>query len=142
MKKIVIDTNILVSAAIGNGASTKILYDIIFDPDIEVCICENVLAEYNRVSEYNRIQKKYPLYRIKLKEMIESLQIIGVKYFPSQTFALIKDISDNKFLDLAYESKANYLITGNHKDFTISQFEETKILSPQQFCELYRQNDL
>ncbi len=137
MKKIVIDTNILVSAAIGNGASTKILYDIIFDPDIEVCICENVLAEYNRVSEYNRIQKKYPLYRIKLKEMIESLQIIGVKYFPSQTFALIKDISDNKFLDLAYESKANYLITGNHKDFTISQFEETKIPSPQQFCELY-----
>ena len=57
-------------------------------------------------------------------------------------FTVLKDQSDNKFLNLAYESKADYLITGNRNHFSILKFEQTKIVSPKEFCELYEANAL
>jgi len=142
MKKIVIDTNILVSAAIGKGSSSIILSEIIFNNTIEVYITREILNEYERVSNYNRIQKKKPAFKEKMKDMIEVLEEIGVRYVPKKFFTIIKDVSDNIFLDAAYEANAHYLITGNHKDFTITEFEQTKILNPKTFCDLYEQNKL
>jgi putative PIN family toxin of toxin-antitoxin system len=142
MRKIVIDTNVLVSAALRNGYSSKILWEIILDKGIKLCLSKEILSEYKRVSEYKRIRKKYPDFKDKMNDLIEAIEEISTLYSPSRSFAIIKDISDNKFLDLAYESKAHYLITGNRNDFSITQFEQTKILSPKEFCELFEQNAL
>ena len=39
-------------------------------------------------------------------------------------------------LELAYESKADFIITGNTNDFTISEYLHTKIVTPREFWEL------
>jgi putative PIN family toxin of toxin-antitoxin system len=142
MKRIVIDTNIVVSAAIGNGYSKRILKKIIFDDTIDICISTEIVKEYDRVSNYLRIQKKYPLFKVEMDDMILSLKEIARVYFPTQSFSILKDISDNIYLDLAHEAKAHYIITGNKNDFSIAQFEQTKIVSPKEFCELYETNNL
>jgi len=138
----VIDTNIVVSAAIGNGYSKRILKRIIFDDTINICISTEIVKEYDRVSNYLRIQKKYPLFKEEMDDMILSLKEIARVYFPTQSFSILKDISDNIYLDLAHEAKAHYIITGNKNDFSIAQFEQTKIVSPKEFCELYETNNL
>jgi len=138
----VIDTNIVVSAAIGNGYSKRILKKIIFDDTINICISTEIVKEYDRVSNYLRIQKKYPLFKEEMDDMILSLKEIARVYFPTQSFSILKDISDNIYLDLAHEAKAHYIITGNKNDFSIAQFEQTKIVSPKEFCELYETNNL
>jgi len=56
MTKIVIDTNVIVSAAVGKGYSKKILREIIFENTIAVCLSKNILDEYDKVSIYSRIQ--------------------------------------------------------------------------------------
>jgi len=89
-----------------------------------------------------RIQKKYPLFKEEMDDMILSLKEIARVYFPTQSFSILKDISDNIYLDLAHEAKAHYIITGNKNDFSIAQFEQTKIVSPKEFCELYETNNL
>lgn len=137
-----IDTNIVVSAAIGNGYSKRILKKIIFDDTINICISTEIVKEYDRVSNYLRIQKKYPLFKEEMDDMILSLKEIARVYFPTQSFSILKDISDNIYLDLAHEAKAHYIITGNKNDFSIAQFEQTKIVSPKEFCELYETNNL
>ncbi len=137
-----IDTNIVVSAAIGNGYSKRILKKIIFDDTIDICISTEIVKEYDRVSNYLRIQKKYPLFKEEMDDMILSLKEIARVYFPTQSFSILKDISDNIYLDLAHEAKAHYIITGNKNDFSIAQFEQTKIVSPKEFCELYETNNL
>ena len=137
-----IDTNIVVSAAIGNGYSKRILKKIIFDDTINICISTEIVKEYDRVSNYLRIQKKYPLFKEEMDDMILSLKEIARVYFPTQSFSILKDISDNIYLDLAHEAKAHYIITGNKNDFSIAQFEQTKIVSPKKFCELYETNNL
>ena len=49
---------------------------------------------------------------------------------------ILKDKSDNKLLELAVQSHANFLITGNSLDFTIKQYKTTQIMSPRSFWEM------
>jgi len=39
-------------------------------------------------------------------------------------------------LELAYESNADFLITGNSVDFTMTHYENTQIISPRNFWEM------
>jgi len=103
---------------------------------------QSILDEYEKVSTYNRIQRKYPEFRQNMVELIAGLNDLFKVYKPAKQFSLIKDLSDNKFLDLAYEAKADYIITGNKNDFSIAQFEQTKIVTPKEFCELHETSNL
>ena len=59
--------------------------------------------------------------------------------FPTTTrIDLLGDKDDNMLLELAHESRANFLITGNTNDFTISKYKETLIVSPKDYWENYR----
>jgi uncharacterized protein len=49
---------------------------------------------------------------------------------------ICRDPKDNKFLALAKEIQANYLITGDKDLLVLKEFETTKILSPGEFLEL------
>jgi len=39
-------------------------------------------------------------------------------------------------LELALESRADFLVTGNTNDFVISSYEQTKILTPREYLAL------
>jgi len=52
--------------------------------------------------------------------------------------AIISDKDDNKLLELAEESKADFLITGNTNDFTIKTFRNTRIVTPKEYWDHYK----
>jgi uncharacterized protein len=136
--KLVIDTNILVSASISRGFPYNILKLFLDEPDnFQLCISDPVLEEYKMVSGYIRIQKKFPQFGKNMLQFIETIETLGALYLPLLTVKVIKDISDNRFLELAATANAHYLITGNHLDFNISEFQNTKIVSPKAFWDLY-----
>ena len=58
-------------------------------------------------------------------------------YEPNILLHIIKDSDDNKLLELADESKADFLITGNSSDFNMTHYKNTKIVSPRVFWETY-----
>lgn len=64
----------------------------------------------------------------------------SVKYTPEIKLDIISDQDDNMILELAYESKADFIITGNTNDFTISEYLHTKIVTPREFWELIINN--
>jgi len=144
MLKVLIDTNVLVSASIAKGPSYKILKEIIIEKELALlCYSEAVLEEYQKVAMYKRIQNKYPEYFDAINNYLTKIKKAGKLFSPSVHFNLIStDISDNIFLDAAYAAKADYIITGNHNDFNITEFESTNIISPKKFYELYEQNNL
>jgi len=143
MIRIVIDTNVLVSASLRKGYSFKVIDEIAIDiKSFQVCLSEQILTEYYNLVFYERISNKYLLFIKNISNNIEKLERAGTMFFPKRHFNVLKDVTDNKFLNLAYEAKANYLITGNRNDFSITHFEQTKILSPKKFCELYEANAL
>ena len=54
---------------------------------------------------------------------------------PADTLEIIKDEADNRLLELAKISKADFIITGNSSDFTMKIFESTKIVTPKSYWE-------
>jgi putative PIN family toxin of toxin-antitoxin system len=64
-----------------------------------------------------------------LSELISSGQIVEI-----QTQVVIcRDPKDNKFLELAADGQADYLITGDRDLLTLGSFRKTEILTPAQF---------
>lgn len=141
MIKVIPDTNILISAAIGKSYPFLILNKIFNDPLIELCVSEYTLDEFERVIQYSRFATKDD-FKLKAKSILGNIKIFGIFYVPSISFDILKDKSDNKFVDLAAEAKADYLITGNHQDFNIDIFHATRIVSAKFFWELHEQNKL
>jgi predicted nucleic acid-binding protein len=50
---------------------------------------------------------------------------------------LRRDPKDNKFLELAVNGKADYLITGNQDLLILNPFQKISILSPQAFTLIF-----
>ncbi len=46
---------------------------------------------------------------------------------------MLKDLDDNKFLEFAIEVEADFIITGNNRDFTIKEIGATKIVTPTEY---------
>lgn len=49
MQKIILDTNVVVSALISSSIPTKILYDLVLTQKVETCLSDEVFAEYIEV---------------------------------------------------------------------------------------------
>jgi len=130
--KVVIDTNVLVSAILKDKEPEAILLFIASHPEIEWIISPSILKEYNEV--LNR--KKFSLpdnIKIAWLNLLDSLTTVidaGVNInFP-------RDQKDAKFLSCAIAAGADYFITGD-KDFEQAEkLFETVIISVPQFKRL------
>jgi len=69
--------------------------------------------------------------------LLDGISKVATRYKTTIKLFIIKDTSDNKFLELAAECKSDFLITGNTNDFTMSSFGHTKIVSPKEYWEQY-----
>ncbi len=136
MQKIILDTNVIVSALISNSVPTKILYDLVLTKELEHCTSNEVFEEYitvlnrDKFSRFHNFKEKETIVLNKLKE-------ISTFYETNRKIEVLTDTSDNKFLEVAVVSYADYLVTGNTLDFTMKEFEYTKILTPREYWEEY-----
>jgi len=136
MQKIVLDTNVIVSALISNSYPKQILYDIVFDRKVANCISNEILEEYIEVLNREKFEK-FSNFKNNAEVVINKLIEISIFYLPIEKITIISDFADNKFLEVAKESMADYLITGNFRDFSFDNFENTKIVSPKEFIETF-----
>jgi len=137
MQKVILDTNVIVSALISNSAPTQILYQLVFKQAVQPCLSVEVFAEYVDVLGRDKFSR-FPAFRSKADVVLTKLKEISTVYTTDRTVDILSDTSDNKFLELAAVSEADYLITGNTLDFTITEFEYTQIVTPRAYWDLYK----
>ena len=136
MQKIILDTNIIVSALISNSIPTKILYELVLTGKVESCLSEEIITEYVDVLNRDKFAK-FINFKSKAEIVLNKLREVSTFYKPDRIVEILTDTSDNKFLELAAISSADYLITGNTLDFTITEFEYTQILTPRAYWDNY-----
>jgi len=137
MKKIVIDTNVLVSAFIQKSYPFFIVNSIPANENIAWCISNNVLEEYTDVLKRVKFAK-YPGFISNTDSLLAEIEEITTSFSPEIRLTISKDQGDNKFLELALTCNAHFLITGNTKDFPMTTFGQTKIITPKEYWENYR----
>lgn len=137
MHSVIIDTNILVSAIIQRNYPYYIMYDMVGKDKINLCISDDLIKEYEDVLFRPKFRRYLDFYS-DAKIMLTLINAKAKKYNPRTNISLIKDEPDNRLLELADESNADFIITGNTNDFTFPFYKNTQIVSPKDFWENFQ----
>ena len=134
MQRVILDTNVVVSALIQKSYPHYIVFDYVLHEQVQLCLSASLLDEYRDVlsrPKFSKINNFEHNAEIILNRFFKT----ALFYVPKNRLDILKDKSDNKLLELADESCADFLITGNSADFTITHYKRTQILSPRSFWE-------
>ena len=138
MQKVILDTNVLVSALIQRNYPNFILYNYVFENLVEICLSDELFEEYLAVLNRPKFTKN-PDFVINAEIVLAQIESKATKFFPTQNLNIIKDFADNRLLELALESHADFIITGNTNDFTMNDFGGTKIVTPKEYWDYHRE---
>ena len=106
--KVVIDTNVLISALLWQG-NTKELFQLSRGGKIIICASKEIVEEFQKVLEYPKFQRQLQLinktaYEV-ANEFIEIVKLYSGEKFPVSVVR--EDPSDNKFLACALAAEAS-----------------------------------
>jgi putative PIN family toxin of toxin-antitoxin system len=136
MQKIVIDTNVIVSSLIQKAYPYRIVHDLFIEDKIQLCISDDLMFEYYEVLARPKFSK-FPDFVARAEILLAEIETKARRYQPKIKLDIISDKDDNMILELADESGADFIVTGNTKDFTFDSYKQTKIVSPKEYWEQY-----
>jgi len=135
MQKIILDTNVVVSALIQRGYPYKVLDQVLTTGNITLCVSDKLLQEYHEVLFRPKFTR-FADFFVNAHVLLLRMETISRKYVPQVAIHLLQDKDDNMLLELAQESKADCLVMGNTRDFVIPNYQQTRILTPKEYLEL------
>jgi len=127
--KLVIDTNIFISALLSKSYPYKVVNELILDRKVKIFTSFEILSEFQTVLNYLKFEK-YPNLVSQGEDLYLAIQGLSTIVTPQVSLSILKDPSDDKFLELAFSVNADFLITGNTKHFPFGKFQNTEIISP------------
>ena len=130
-KKIIIDTNWWISFI----ASKKSFgLPSFFFGDIFFCFSKELMIEIRTVLQYEHIVKR--INQTNLQTFIFFEQNIARIFEVKSNVTICRDPKDNFLLALAKDAQADFLISSDPDLLTLQQFENTSIVTLQQFLEI------
>ena len=128
--RVVLDTNILVSALLKPQGLEDQVLRLALSGKVELYTSSAVLAEYTLVLP----RPKLKLRPLEIERALTELRKASKIVHPHRTLAIAGHEPDNRFLECADRAIADFLITGNAKDFP-KQWKTTKVVNARQFLE-------
>jgi putative PIN family toxin of toxin-antitoxin system len=129
--RLVIDTNVLVSAAINPAGLQRTVFLIAISKPARLYVSQPILEEYSEVLARPELRIRRGL-RLQLLQLIKNH---GHTVVPTRQLEATTDPADNIFLECADAARADYLVTGNQKHFP-RFWKKTKVVTPREFVSL------
>ena len=132
----VIDTNVLLSALLSkneDSATVRVL-DAVFEGKIIPLYHQDILIEYDDVLH----REKFHLQEEVIQTVLDAIKQYGIPVFPQPTGAVLIDIDDLIFFEVAMEKREDdaYLVTGNQKHYPFKNF----IVTPTEMMKIIDKN--
>ena len=132
----ILDTNVLVQAAISpKGASFQVL-TAVREGRFRLSFTQATLDELLRILMIPHIRARHAWSDEEVRAFVEMLAA-HAEIFPGQfevSPSVTRDVTDAKFLALAKDSSADYLVTQDRRHLLrLKRFHETRIVTPRQF---------
>jgi len=129
--KVVIDTNVFISAFVFGGNALEIIR-LFLKEDIEVYISPFILEELIRI-----LRKKFLWEELKIGKLLRLIMSKAKVVYPQVKVSIIKSKDDdNRILECALESKADYIVSGDKRHILLlKELEGIKIVSVSEFLE-------
>ena len=129
--RLVIDTNVLVSAALKSEGLQRTTFLLAITKPARLYVSPPILEEYADVLSRPELSIRKGL-RLQLLQLIKNR---GYLVSPSRHIEVTSDPDDNIFVECADAARADYLVTGNRRHFPLF-WKNAKIITPREFVTL------
>jgi putative PIN family toxin of toxin-antitoxin system len=130
MSRVVLDTNVVVSALLAPAGTEATVLMLAFTGHVTLYVSTPVLAEYDEVLRRPRLK----LEPRKIDAAMAAIRRVAHLVAPVGTLAVSPDESDNRFLECAEAAGADWLVTGNTRHFP-RRHKGTLIVTGRQFLD-------
>ncbi len=140
MIRIVLDTNLLVSAILTPQGTPAFILEHALKGTFTLIVSHGIIKEIRRVFQYPKLIKLLKRNKITSQEIdgfIEKMLKVAV-ITPGQVRIreIQDDPPDNRFLECAVEGQADFIISGDHHLKNLEVFQGIRIVDPATFVEL------
>ncbi len=131
---IVVDSNILISRLLLPNSLPAAAVRLALNKGI-ILISEEILLELTDVFTRKKFDKYVSL--SERKEFIRQLEVIACRVEIVEKIQVCRDPKDDKFLELAINGKAKFIMSGDEDLLVLNTFQGIEILSPRNFIEKF-----
>jgi putative PIN family toxin of toxin-antitoxin system len=129
--RVVLDSNVLISAVVFGGKPRRILQSIIRGK-VGLAVSEVILEEVTAVLAGRKFQFPSRVVHAVLTEIRSMSELVDPRV---RTNEIKKDPDDNGVLECAVESKADYIVSGDMHLLELGTFKGISIMNPTDFIE-------
>lgn len=128
--KVVLDTNILISA-VGFGGKPRTILKLILDDKIKAVTTNILLAEIEDViiKKFPNLADSFSLLNKHIKKKFQTVK-------PKEHLNIARDEDDNRVLEAAIEGGCQYIVTGDKDLLDLGSYKKIKILTAESFLNL------
>lgn len=124
--KVVLDTNILISAFVFPGGKPEAVYRMAVEGRVELTSSVVILAEFGRV-----LTEKFGRDDRAVAEAVAQVAVIAMVTTPSEVVHVIEaDPDDDRILEAAAEGGAGVIVSGDRHLLQLREWRGIRILSP------------
>jgi len=136
-----LDTNVILAALLSQTGASHLILNLVIEEKLNVALSTSVILEYDDVLKRKDILKKLNMNYSQIEDIIDILVLLAGKF--SIYYRLrpnLLDEGDNLFVECAFASNSDYLITSNIKDFTKGELQiyPFEVITPGDFYYLWR----
>jgi len=137
--KIVVDTNVLVSALIKDGKPRDLLFEIIRRKH-DLIMSKDILEEFSQTASDSKIRRY-----VDEQDMIRFLRDVGsvskIVKIKSRFKVVKEDPDDDVILRTCYDSKAKYIVSGDKHLLKLNRFRRIKIVTVDEMLQILKRRD-
>ena len=127
--KVVLDTNVLVSAFIVDGVCSRLLVNCISNRHISIVLSISIVNEF-RNTLTNKFGHGNEQTRSRVEALLEASEIVEPVTFETQ---VCRDPDDDAILGTAVAGDAVCIVTGDNDLLVLERFQGVDIISPSDF---------
>jgi putative PIN family toxin of toxin-antitoxin system len=133
MRRVVIDTNVLISGIVFGGPP-GVLIDLVLEGYVSFLTSPELLMELEGV-----MHRKFPHVPEPVWDILAVLRDVSVVTIPDEPIdAVTQDSSDNRVLECAVAAGADAIVSGDRHLLSLKTFRSIPILTPQAFLACFK----
>jgi uncharacterized protein len=128
MLRVVLDTNIVVSGLLSPKGSPSAILDAATSKQFRCFVSESLIEEYSDVLARSDLG----LDQRRVARFIRDFRKVALLVAPRQKALVARDPDDNMVMECALEAEADFVVTGNTRDFPLN-FRGVRVVTPRDF---------
>ncbi len=142
MMIVTVDTNVIFAALYSKTGASHRIFQLILDEKLTLALSVQTYFEYYDVLTRGANLKKLNLSITEIEDVLDLLALLAKKH---AIYYLLRpnliDEKDNLFVECAFASNSEYLITSNVRDFKSGELKGFKfqVITPGDFYQFWRQ---